>query len=46
MLMFKECYEVTYPAPKLTMLDSGGLAQIALCASTTTTVEVEKPKTF
>ena len=41
MPVFKECNEATYPAPKLTMLDSGGLAQIALCAPTSTTVEVE-----
>ena len=42
MPVFKECSEVTYPAPKLTMLDSGGLAWVALCALTTTTVGVKE----
>ena len=38
MPVFKECN----PAPKLTMLDSGGLAWVALCALTTTTVGVKE----
>ena len=46
LLVFWECYEVTCPAPRLTILDSGGLVWIALCAPTSTTVEVEEPGAF
>ena len=46
MLVFKTCHVVTYTAPKLTLLDSGGLVWMALCAPAFTTVEVKEPGAF
>ena len=39
--VFRERSRVAHTAPKPTMLDSGGLAWVALCALTTTTVGVK-----
>ena len=46
MLVFKKCHVATYPAPKLTILDFGGLASTALCALASSTVEVKEPGAF
>ena len=46
MLVFKLSHVVTYPAPKLTLLDFGGLVWMALCAPPFTTVEVKEPGAF
>ena len=39
---FRERSGVAYPAPKPIMLDFGGLAWVALCAPTSTTVEAKE----
>ena len=46
MLVFKLSHVVTYPAPKLTLLDFGWLVWMALCTPTSTTVVVKEPEAF